>query len=395
MERACHVSAKNFSIKLTKIVKSPVAKVALFEPHERFMNNENQKAQEALFSFEKGIVPVTIATTVDEVLPIYKDATSGLSQLVTDRLIHEVNQKQMKDSNTVDTSYDLENVKKGFIKEINNNCRADFTNLIDDYSDTFSINQWDLGKCDATSHRIDVKPGSQPIKLPNRRMPVHYKHDSKEKLDAFLTVELIKPCHSPYSAPEMLIPKKNGKLRLVIDSKNLNEQTMKSCWPKPSIEETFDTLQGNAHFMTIGMSWRFYQLPMEPKSQNHTALSIPFGSFKWLRMPMGLTSSPNTFQSLMEHVLLRITWNITVPCLDDCINFSKTPEEHIKRLQQVFQRIREANLKINPTKCAFSQTKVQSLGYVITKMDCKPIRKKSRQFITLQYHKIKQIVSLS
>ena len=79
---------------------------------------------------------------------------------------------------------------------------------------------------------------------------------------------------------------------------------------------------------------------MEPKSQNYTAFSTPFGSFKWLRLPMGLTSSPKT-----------------VLYLDDCIIFSKTPEEQIKRLQQVFQRFREANLKINPTKCAFSKQK--------------------------------------
>ena len=79
---------------------------------------------------------------------------------------------------------------------------------------------------------------------------------------------------------------------------------------------------------------------MEPKSQNYTAFSTPFGSFKWLRMPMGLTGSPNTFHSLMEHVLVGLTWNITVPYLDDCIIFSKTPEELIKRLQQVFQRFR-------------------------------------------------------
>ena len=115
------------------------------------------------------------------------------------------------------------------------------------------------------------------------------------------------------------------------------------------------------------MSWGFYQLPMEPKSQNYTAFSTPFGSSKWLRMPMGLTCSPNTFQSLMEHVLVGLTWNITVPYLDDCIIFSKTPEEHIKRLQQVFQRFRETNLKINPTKPAFFQTKFQFLGHVVSK----------------------------
>ena len=84
-------------------------------------------------------------------------------------------------------------------------------------------------------------------------------------------------------------------------------------------------------------------------------------------MPMGLTGSPNTFQSLKEHVLVGLKWIITVPYLDDCIIFSKTPEEHIKRLQQVFQRFCEANLNINPTKCAFFQTKVQFLGHVISK----------------------------
>ena len=82
---------------------------------------------------------------------------------------------------------------------------------------------------------------------------------------------------------------------------------------------------------------------------------------------MGLMGSPNTFQSLMEHVLVGLTWNITVPYLDDCIIFSKTPEEHIKRLQQVFQRFREANLKINSTEGAFFQTIVQFLGHVISK----------------------------
>ena len=106
---------------------------------------------------------------------------------------------------------------------------------------------------------------------------------------------------------------------------------------------------------------------MEDKSQNYTAFSTPFGSFKWLRMPMGLTGSPNTIQSLMKHVLVGLTGNITVSYLDDCIMFSKTPEEHIKRLQQVFQRFREANLKISPTKSAFLQTKVQFLGHVISR----------------------------
>ena len=136
----------------------PVATVALFEPHERFIDNENQTAQDALFSFEKGIVPITIANTNDEVLTIYRHTTLGSSQPVSDRRIQEIKQKQMKNYNEVDPKYDLENVKKAISEEINNNCRADCRKLIDDYRDTFSINQWDRGKCDAFSQRIDVKP---------------------------------------------------------------------------------------------------------------------------------------------------------------------------------------------------------------------------------------------
>ena len=253
-----------------------------------------------MFSFEKELVPIRTANTIDAALTIHKDTTFGSSQLVSDRLIQEVNRKQTKDFNKLDPKYDLENVKKAINTEINNNCRVDFRNLLDDYRDFFSIDQWDLGKSDATSHRIDVKPGSQPIKLPNRRMPVHYNDDLTGKIDAFMTKELITPCHSPYSAPAMLVPKKNGKLRLVTDYIKLKKkQTIKSCWSMPSIEGIFDTFQRNAYFPTKDMSWGFNQLPMEAKSQNCTSFSTPFGSFKRLRMPIGLMGSPNTFQCLM------------------------------------------------------------------------------------------------
>ena len=115
------------------------------------------------------------------------------------------------------------------------------------------------------------------------------------------------------------------------------------------------------------MSWGFYQLPMELKNQNYTALNTLFGSFKWLRMPMGLTGSPNTFQSLMEQVLVGLKWNITVPHLEERIIFSRTIEEHIKRLQQIVRGFRQANLKITQTKYAFFPTKLQFLGHEISK----------------------------
>ena len=163
----------------------------------------------------------------------------------------------------------------------------------------------------------------------------------------------------------MLVPMKNGKLRLVIDYRQLNKQTIKSCWPIPSI---FGTLEGSEYFTTIDMSWGFYQFPMADENQDSIAFSTPFESFKWLRMPMRLTGSPNVLQSLIEQILVGLTWKTTVPLLDDCIIFSSTADKHIQRLREVLERFRSANLKLNPTKCEFFRSRVPLLGHIIGKI---------------------------
>ena len=82
---------------------------------------------------------------------------------------------------------------------------------------------------------------------------------------------------------------------------------------------------------------------------------------------MGLTGSQHTFQNLIENILVGLTWKSCVPYLDDGIIFSRTPGEHVSRLREVFQRFHNANLKINPSKCAFFQTKLQILGHIVSK----------------------------
>ena len=81
-------------------------------------------------------------------------------------------------------------------------------------------------------------------------------------------------------------------------------------------------------------------------------------------MPLGLRGSPNTFQNLIEHVLVGVTWKTTVPYLDDCIIFAATPEEHLEGLRALLQQFREANLKISPSKCELFKTKLHFLGLV-------------------------------
>ena len=337
--------------------RPPIELAAVFEPHELFKVNKEVSADNVLFNFSEETIPVMVTNTGDEAVMIHKETTLGQSELVATDKIQNIstlrNRKSPKLTDKKDAKYDLKLVKKSIDTGFSQEGKAKFYKLINEFSAVFSKNEWDIDQCDVTAHKIQVEPGSRPIKLPNRGMPLHYKDDLQKKIGGFLEKKLITPCHNPYGAPAMLVPKNNGKLRLKIDYRQLNKQTINSCWPIPSIEEMFDTLEGSEYFTTIDMSRGFYQLPLAEESQDYTVFSTPFGSIKRLRMPMELTGSPNTVQSLMEQLLVGLTWKTTVPYLDDCIIFSSTADEHIERLREVLERFCSANLKINPTKSDF------------------------------------------
>ena len=305
--------------------RPPIQVCALFEPRDKFEPKNDVSAQNVLFDFTEEVIPIAIDNKTEEEITIYKNTTLGFSEIVPETVINNISKlPKLLPAPIKNNKYDLNILKKSVDKDIPKRFHDQFGSLVKEFSDIFSKSEWDLGKCDVTTHRIEIEPGSKPVKNPTRRMPLHYKEDWQKKIDVFLEKELITPCHSPYSAPAMLVPKKNGKLRLVIDYRQLNKQTIKSTWPIPSIEEIFDTLEDSAYFTSIDMSAEFYQVPMEESSQDYTAFSRPFGSFKWLRMPMGLTGSPPTFQCLVEKVLVGLTWRICVPYLDDIIIFSST-----------------------------------------------------------------------
>ena len=316
------------------------------------------------------MIPARLINPVEGVI-VYKCTSLGSFSVVGSAELAAMNRviADLPDNpqGQVPDKYDVKEVMKQTQSSMDPQIRAQFAQLLRTFSDVFSKSEWNIGECDLVQHKIDLYPGPKPVKLFTRRMPMHFKKDLRQNIDKILEHKLITPCHIPYSSPAMLVPKKNGKPRLVIDYRQLNKQTVKSCWPMPSVENNFDTLEGSCYFSTIDMSWGFYQLPFETDSQDYTAFSTPFGSFKWLVMPMGLTGSPPVFQSLMEKVLVGLTWKSTIPYLDDCIIFSRTAEEHLERLREVFQRFKDENLKMNPLKCEFFRQRVPFLGHIVSR----------------------------
>ena len=96
-----------------------------------------------------------------------------------------------------------------------------------------------------------------------------------------------------------------------------------------------------------------------------TFTASPLGFYECDRMPFGATNAPATFQRMMETCLGDLHLNWCLIYLDDIIVFAKTQQEAITRLGTVFQKLREARLKLQPSKCELFKTSLLYLGHMV------------------------------
>uniref|UniRef100_A0A0K8WBI5 RNA-directed DNA polymerase n=1 Tax=Bactrocera latifrons TaxID=174628 RepID=A0A0K8WBI5_BACLA len=186
-------------------------------------------------------------------------------------------------------------------------------------------------------------------------------------------------CHStsPYSAPIWVVPKKldasgKDKWRIVVDYRKLNNITVDDKYPIPNMDEILDKLGRCLYFTTIDLAQGFHQIEMDPIDRQKTAFSTQNGHFEFLRMPFGLKNAPATFQRLMNTVLDGLIGKDCMVYLDDIVVFNTSLQEHIDSLDKVFQRLAEANLKVQPDKSEFLKQETEFLGHVITPSGIKP-----------------------
>ena len=107
---------------------------------------------------------------------------------------------------------------------------------------------------------------------------------------------------------------------------------------------------------------------MEEYSKALTAFTVgPLGFYACEHMPFGLTNAPATFQQLMQRCLGNVHLHYCIIYLDDVIVFSKIPQEHVIRLRAVFEKLKQAGLKLKPSKCEFFRQKLTYLGHVVSK----------------------------
>ena len=232
-------------------------------------------------------------------------------------------------------------------------------------SAAFMTSESDLGFTMNTQHRIRLK-SDKPIAQPYRRIPPQQLEEVGKHLKDMVQKRIIVPSYSPYAAPIVVVRKKDGSIRLCIDYRRLNDETISDAFPLPRIEDSFDLLSGAKFFSTLDLGSGYYQIAMAPEDQEKTAFSCPYGSFHYLRMPQGLKSAPATFQRLMQVTLDEVIFKSVLVYLDDIMIYSKTFEEHLKQVDRVLELIIEAGLKLKPSKCTFLKDEIKYLGHTIS-----------------------------
>ena len=239
-------------------------------------------------------------------------------------------------------------------------------NLLRRYQDVFCHNEDDLGYTDTVKHKIPTTD-EQPVCVPHRRIPPHQMMEVRAHLQKLLGQKIIRPSTSPYAAPVVIVRKKDGSLRLCVDYRMLNGKTRKDAYPLPRIEEALDSLKGATLFSSIDLAQGYHQVAIDEADIPKTAFRAGTGGlFEYLRMPFGLSNAPATFQRLMEAVMGDLNFSALLLYLDDILVFSKTYEEHLERLEVVFQRLRQHGLKIKPSKCHLLRRECNYLGHVVS-----------------------------
>lgn len=248
---------------------------------------------------------------------------------------------------------------------------SQLNDLLCSYSDIFASSSLDLGRTSVIQHSIDTGD-ARPIKQSPYRVSQSQRADIEKHIDNMLEQDIISVSSSPWSSPVVLVKKKDGTSRFCVDYRKLNAVTRKDSYPLPRIDDALDSLAGSSYFTTLDLQSGYHQVAMDPTSKDKTAFITHAGLYEFNVMSFGLTNAPPDFQRLMSRVLHGLEWKICLIYIDDIIIFSPSFGEHLSRLRLVFDRLREVNLKLKPSKCNFAQKSVNFLGFVVSSEGISP-----------------------
>ena len=253
--------------------------------------------------------------------------------------------------------------------------RDKLASVLSEYDDLFMKNKSDIGRCKIAKHRIELEPEAIPHREGARRMSLDKAAKANQEVQNLLALGLIQPSYSPWASGIVMVKKKSGELRFCCDFRPLNDVTVKDAFPLPRIDESLSRIANAKIFTSIDLAWAFWQIPLKKRDRRKTAFACELGLFEWRRMPFGLCNASATFQRSITRALQKIQQrhgSVVMAYIDDIVIATETIEDHLERIREVFECLREAGFKMRAEKCDFMRTETKYLGRVVSAEGIKP-----------------------
>jgi transposase InsO family protein len=245
------------------------------------------------------------------------------------------------------------------------------------YEQSFSggLGEWPEQEVD-----VQLKKEAQPYHCRRPfRIPHAYIGTVQKEVERLIEIGVLEKVDGstagPWCAPSFVIPKKDGTVRFITDFRELNKAIERRPWPIPHIADLIQDIGHYRYVTALDLSMGYYHFRLSEQLSNLCTFMLPFGLFKYRRLPMGLSISPDWFQERMTELFQDLPF---VKCyLDDILIFSDgTFEDHMAKLSVVLERLQQKGLQVNGSKSFWAVKEVEYLGFILTPNGVKPQPKK-------------------
>lgn len=353
--------------------------VAIVLDDEEYRNDRKFATANSLVQIDgHGLLVCAVVNTSTTPVQVKKGEILGRIEAVDEKLLSKpkLDDEARAHAFSAEKEFNPNDIKLG--RNLTKHQRQLVHTLLSQYADVFQENLKTPGQLRVPSLTIDLVPGATMKPVRNFRKSEKEHDQIKTMMEDKVKKGVAERSNSMFAAPTMMVPKKDGRLRMVVDLRGLNAITVPVVQSMPRPDDMFAAVRGSAYFSLADATWGYWQMDLAADDRPKAAYSTREGIFQPTTMDFGMRNAPAIWQRAMNMIFDGLLWERCLIYMDDLLVYSRTFEQHMENLEQCLIRCRQHNLKLRPTKCLFFQEKIPFLGHQVSgdgvEMDAKKVQ---------------------